>query len=91
MTIKDITCKKCGNNEQVYVEVEQQLGPGKFSFQNSFYCKSCDKLSVIDSVKERLWCKHCHSGDITKFFPMNKVRCSKCGQQAFNPIAGVEF
>ena len=88
--IREMECRKCSAKEQVYLDVEGKNDAGTYVRQNTFFCKDCDRLSTINTVKEPLTCKHCRSKEVTKFFSEGKVKCSKCGMQGFDMLRDVE-
>ncbi|HME87447.1 MAG TPA: hypothetical protein VKE88_03480 [Candidatus Nanoarchaeia archaeon] len=87
--IREMKCRKCGEQEKVYLDVESHDGPGTYKRQNTFFCKDCDHLSTVNTVSEALKCKHCRSSNLTKFFSESKVKCNKCGVQGFDIIKDV--
>ena len=86
MADKELKCKKCGHVEKVIVESETKTGPGGFSIVNTFMCRDCDRLTTLDTVKQKLYCQYCKSSNLTKFFPETRVKCSKCGTQGFGGL-----
>lgn len=88
--IRDIRCRKCGNIENVYVNVEEK-GVGNYSRKDTFFCRNCDQLSTIDTVSQKVQCKNCRAVELTKLFSVAKVKCPKCGNKSFDATTGVEF
>lgn len=88
--MREIKCRKCGHEEKIYVNHEEKT-VSTYSRKDSFYCKSCELLSVIDTTNEKFFCKNCHSQNLTKFFSENKVKCPKCGNKMFDAISKIDF
>ncbi len=87
--IREIKCSKCGNVEKVYMDVEENLGPGKYSLTNTFYCRDCDGLTTIDTVKNKLACGNCRSSNLTKMFIESKIKCRKCGKNGYGALNSI--
>jgi hypothetical protein len=81
--VKDIQCRFCNHVENIYINIEEKYPDGSYSRKDTFFCKSCDQLSTINTVKEKFVCKNCHSSNITKFFSDSQVKCPKCGKKGF--------
>ncbi|MBD3249426.1 hypothetical protein GF336_05250 [Candidatus Woesearchaeota archaeon] len=77
--IKTYRCKKCGNQKQVKLAVEGNNTEGKPYLHDTFFCKDCSNLSIIDVVNEKMRCKKCMSKNITKDWNLKDLRCDKCG------------
>jgi hypothetical protein len=80
---------KCGNVEKIYIDVEESNGPGKYSLTNTFFCKDCDSLTTIDTVKQKLVCGNCRGNKLTKMFVDGKVKCRKCGKNGFGALNNI--
>ena len=86
--IREMKCK-CGNVEKIYMDVEVYEGPGKYSLTNTFFCKDCESLTTINTVKEKLFCGTCRGKNLTKMFIDSKVKCRKCGKYGFGALNGI--
>lgn len=84
---KEIKCRKCGNIEIIVVEDESKLGPGGYKLINTFFCKDCEHLTTLDSVRQKMICGTCRSSNLTKFFPETKIKCRKCGTHGYGGIS----
>ena len=80
--VRDVQCKKCSHIENIYINVEEGE-VGNYSLKNTFFCKNCEQLSTLNTIKEKYACKNCHSSELSKYFSEDKIKCPKCGSKAF--------
>ena len=81
-------CKKCGRAENIAVYVKGRSEKHPETMDNTFYCEDCGDLSTIDTLNEKMVCKHCKSKNITS--DLKKYKCKKCGGNDFENIIMAE-
>jgi DNA-directed RNA polymerase subunit RPC12/RpoP len=82
--IYGLKCKKCGLVRDIVILVDQYGDVNN----NTYFCKDCKDLSIIDIYHEKLVCKNCKSTNITE--DKSEYKCIKCGKKEFDRIEEVE-